>query len=391
LEKIEMKKTLVALAAIASVTAYSQTTVSIIGNVDFAGARISGTQSGAKGNTFSTNQGTGTTSAIKFVASEDIGGGNKITGFYELDPRTWANDDYALTFNPTSNVSTAVSATATGMLRGEAYIQAEGGFGSIKLGAPNSSGFDAHAVTSPLGTGVGSGYAAASNTLTTTLVSTRYSRSLRYDSPVMNGLKASFTYAPGNDEAAFLGSTGTYTARWIPNARNVSEIGLNYSNGPLNAAVTNISTAYQDNVTGWYGATFGSTVVTSAAALATKATIGGLNYNLGNTTLYVGMGSGGSRATSTAATKSDYSRFAVKHSMGPVDLIAQYTRQANTTVSTGAKVQANVQGMRADYNLSKTSAVYFGYEKFDTGTVAATTNTTSGTRTITSVGLRKSF
>jgi len=387
-----MKKTLVALAAIASVASYAQTTVSIIGNFDFAGARISGTQSGAKGNTFSTNQGTSSTSAIKFIASEDIGGGNKITGFYELDPRTWANDDYALTFNPASNVSTAVSATATGMLRGEAYVQAEGGFGSIKLGAPNASGFDAHAVASPLGTAVGSGYSAASNTLTNSLVATRYSRSLRYDSPVMNGLKASFTYAPGNDEAGFVSSTGgPYVARWIPNARNATEIGLSYSNGPLNVAVTNISTAYQDNVTGWYGATFGSTVVTSAASLSTKATIGGLNYKIDNTTLYVGMGSGGSRATGATALKSDYSRYAIKQNMGSIDLIAQYTRQANTTVSSGAKLQANVIGLRADYNLSKTSAVYLGYEKFDTGTIAATTNTTSGTRTITSIGLRKSF
>jgi len=386
-----MKKTLVALAAIASVTAYAQSTVSIIGNVDFAGARISGTQSGAKGTTFSTNQGTASTSAIKFVATEDIGGGNKITGFYELDPRTWANDDYAITMNAGSAASMAQTSTATGMLRGEAYIQAEGGFGSIKLGAPNSSGFDAHATSSPLGTGVGSGYAAASNTLTTTLITTRYSRSVRYDTPLVNGLKGSFTYAPGNDEDAVTNGTGLYVARWIPNAKQVTEFGLNYSNGPLNATYANINTGYQTYQTGWYAASQVVSATTALGALATKANIAAVNYKIADTTLYVGMGSGGSRATGTTATKSDYSRFAIKHSMGSIDLIAQYTRQANTTVSSGAKVQANVQGFRGDYNLSKTSAVYLGYEKFDTGTIASSSNTTSGSRTITSIGLRKSF
>jgi len=41
--------------------------------------------------------------------------------------------------------------------------------------------------------------------------------------------------------------------------------------------------------------------------------------------------------------------------------------------------------------LSKTTAAYLGYENFNTGTALATTGTTSGTRSITSVGLRKSF
>jgi predicted porin len=44
-----------------------------------------------------------------------------------------------------------------------------------------------------------------------------------------------------------------------------------------------------------------------------------------------------------------------------------------------------VTGLRADYNLSKTAALYIGYESYDNG--AATANET----TATAIGLRKSF
>jgi predicted porin len=51
-----------------------------------------------------------------------------------------------------------------------------------------------------------------------------------------------------------------------------------------------------------------------------------------------------------------------------------------------------VTGLRADYNLSKTAAVYLGYEKYDTGIAYdAKAPASTGERTITSLGLRKSF
>jgi predicted porin len=386
-----MKKTLVAMAALASVTAFAQSTVSITGNVDVAGTRLSGTMTGSKGTTFSQTLGTGSTSAINFEATEDIGGGTKITGRYEIDPRDWTNDNLATTMNAASTASMAQTATVTGLKRHQAFIGASGGFGSIKLGAPNAPSLEAHGASSPLGTGIGSGFAHATDTLTTRLSTARYSRSVRYDTPTINGLTGSFTYAPGADVDGSETAGGIYVIRQIPNARRATEVALKYSNGPLNIMVANVTTAYQTYQLGWYAASQVATDTTALASLGTKSNLAGASYNLGSTTLYVGMGSGGSRATTTAATKVDLSRYAIKHSMGQIDLIAQMTSVADTTVSTGAKVTQKVQGFRADYNLSKTAVAYLGYEKLDTGTVASTANTTSGTRTLTSVGLRKSF
>jgi len=388
-----MKKTLVALAAIASVSAFAQTTVSITGNLDFAGARFGGTMAGAKGTSFTTGNGTASTSSINFTATEDIGGGSKITAFYGLDPRTLANDSLGSTNTIGSTTTGANAVTVTGLSRHEVYVQASGDFGSIKIGAPNAMGLDANGMGQPLGTGVGSGYATNSNTLMSRPAAARYSRSARYDSPVMNGLSAHFLFAPGGDQANVNDASATYGAFQFPNARRATEIALRYSNGPLNLIAVNIRGAAMTNVTGYYA--YSSEGVTTSAIASTNYNTVAANYKLGDTTIYTQMGSGGSInapavAASLASDKS--SRYGVKHSMGPIDLSVAYTKVMTTTVVlAGATVNQIVTGFNGTYNLSKTSAVYLGYEKYDSGTVGVTTNTTSGTRTITSLGLRKSF
>ena len=393
LEKLEMKKSLVALAALASVSAFAQTTVTLSGNMDVAGASISGTQTGQKGTSFTTTTGTSSTSVINLIAVEDLGGGTKVTAKYGLDPRSLTNDSYAVTNNAYQTTSyNPQSNTVTGLARDEAFIGIEGGFGSLKLGAPNAIGLDTHSTSSPLGTGIGGGYGIASGSMYQGVVTTRYSRSARFDSPVMNGLKVSAVYAPGNDEAAVAGTgVANYINRSIPDNRQVTELGLNYSNGPLNVQYANISTAAQTNPTGWYAVTSNSTgQTTSYGYVATKMSVLAANYNLGSTTLYYGLNNGGSNASTTSLLQSNGSRVAVKQTLGSIDLIAQYTT-IKTTTTANVATTAKVTGVRGDYNLSKTAAAYVGYENWDTGTTAATTDTTSGARKITSIGLRKSF
>jgi len=391
LEKLEMKKTLVALAAIASVSAFAQ--VTITGNLDMAGATQSGTQTGAKGSTVTTGQGTSSTSGIKITAAEDIGGGNVISAIYEIDPRTWANDGMGVT-NMTANGGSAYpvnpqGTTVTGLARHEAYVGITSSNGSLKLGAMNSVGFDAHAVSSPMGTGIASGYGVgATYMIRNAFRDTRYDRSVRLDSAVINGFKVSGLYAPGNDEAAVASSSAdSYVARNMPNNRKITEIGVNYSNGPLNVQWTNHQVAAQTNAVGYYGvvASATSTMTTTYGYVATKSNILGANYNLGSTTLYAAWWNGDSTASTTAVKRASGNRYAIKQNLGSVDLMAQYTQATHDTTT------AKVLGFRGDYNLSKTSAVYLGYENWDTGSAASATNTTSGTRKTTSVGLRKSF
>jgi len=385
-----MKKTLVALAAIASVSAFAQTTVSITGNLDFAGARFAGTMGGNKGTTLTTGNGTSSTSAINLTATEDIGGGTTITAFYGIDPRTMANDTTAST-NQVGSTSTSPNAvTVTGLLRHEAYVQASGDFGTIKLGAPNSIGLNVAGDSTPMGTSIGSGYSGHSNTQMNRVVTTRYSRSLRYDTPVISGLTASAVFAPGSDQAAVDLTSSSYGALQMPNARRVTEVGLKYSNGPINASMVNISQQSQQYPTGYY-----SVSDTSSSAIlnvATKYNLASANYNFGNTTLYIGGGTGGGmNVSSTSVTSVKTSRYGVKQTMGAVDLMATLTKTVSTAANATTSTTENVSGFQIVNNLSKTSAVYLGYEKWDTGSLGVASNTTTGVRNITSLGLRKSF
>ena len=389
-----MKKTLVALAAIASVSAFAQTTVSITGNLDMAGARFGGTMLGQKGTTITTGNGTASTSAINFIATEDIGGGTKVTAFYGIDPRTFANDSFGVSTIVDSQATAANGVTATGLSRHEVYVQASGGFGSLKIGAPNAMGLDANGMGQPLGTGVGSGYATNSNTLMARSAAARYSRAVRFDSPVMNGLSAHFLFAPGGDQVA-IDTGNSYGALQFPNARRATEVAFRYSNGPLNLIAVNIRGSAITNVVGYYSYASVSSVATTATSIgATNYNTVAANYKFGDTTIYTQMGSGGSLNVPTAATvlaSDKSSRFGLKHTIGAVDLAIASTTVNTAAVGTTGTVNQRVTGFNGTYNLSKTSAVYLGYEKYDSGVVAGTTNTTSGTRNITSVGLRKSF
>ena len=395
-----MKKTLVALAALAATSAFAQSSVTLSGNLDFAAASMTGTQVHAKGTTVSTGVGTSSTSVINLIAEETVKGGFKITAKYGLDPRSLANDSLAVTNNThgTSSGSTinVLGNTATGLSRDEAFIGISGGFGNLRLGAPNSIGLNSFQVASPLGTGVGSGYTGGStaSTMTNSFVQTRYSRSVRYDSPSFNGITLSALYAPGND-LAVLRVSNVAAAVLIPNARQATEFGLRYAAGPMTVSYAYVAQAAQANPTGWYSGT---------AQTLDKTAVSMLNasYVMGNTALSAGWNNGDRLASfgATDATAVDTNgyRLGIRHTMGNIDLLASYTRQtANSGGTTGARtdVTAKVIGLRADYNFSKTAAAYVGYENWDTGAAyseaAAASALTTGTRKIVSIGLRKSF
>jgi len=339
-----MKKSLVALAALASVSAFAQSTVTLSGNLDVAGANLGGTMPGAKSMSFGTSLGVSSTSVINIIATEDLGGGTSVTAKYGIDPRTLFNDSLGVTVNPRTDSTTTINPPATQnttFARDEAFIGITGGFGSVKLGAPNAPSLDTHSASSPLGTGVASGYSfvGGTNTMWTAVTQTRYSRSIRYDTPTVNGLTAAVQYAPGNDEAAVAGSTA-YQLRAVPNNRTVTELGLRYSNGPMNLAFTNVAQLAQTNPTGWYAVTASTAgQTTSLGYIGTKTNSLGANYNLGSTTVYYGYANGDSIASTTSQTKAVGQRVAVKYSMGATDIGVQYTTLKTT--ASGATSSAN--------------------------------------------------
>jgi len=375
-----MKKTLVALAAIAATASFAQSSVTISGNFDFAAVSKSGSIARANGTTVTTGQGSSSTSTIKITAVEDLGGGLKVTGLYEIDPRNWAED--GLRFESTGNSGTGgatsnIASTLTGLNVGDAYIMLSGGMGSIQLGRFTTFGLGVSGLGSPLGTAIGSGYTfnAVSGSGINSVVSTRSSgRSFKITSASMNGFTAGILHTPGNDQTYGV-STSTLS---IPNNRAMTEVALNYSKGPLNLGFVNISQPAQTNATGYLGGT-----TSSAGAAATSTNVYGANYNLGNLTVYGAAFNGQALTSSSTPANVGGWRAGVKFTMGKIDIIGQYNELRTTSASSETK--GTVTGARVDYNLSKTAAAYLGLEKHDSGATSA------NQLDMVSIGLRKSF
>jgi len=338
-----MKKSLIALAALAATASFAQSSVTLSGVADFATATVSGSQLNVKGTSITQNLGQSATSVINIIAVEDLGGGMKATVKYGLDPRGLATDAGALG-------------------RDELFVGIEGAFGNIRLGSPNSIGVTTYLSAAALGTGVGSGYGA----IVADYANIRYSRSARYDSPSFNGFTVSALYAPGNDQPVTSGAP----AQLIANGRQVTELGVSYANGPLTVAYANVAQAAQTNGT---------------AAVKTSSNILAASYKMGNTTLTAGWNDGDALASTTTALKSEGYRIGVRQDIGAIALMASYAEQKTNLV------KETVTGLRADYNLSKTAAVYLGYEDWDNTKATASSTVNSGTRKVTSLGLRKSF
>jgi predicted porin len=393
LENLEMKKTLIAIAALAATSAFAQSSVVLSGNLDFAASNVSGTQIGSNANTFATTTGTSSTSVIRLTAVEDLGNGTKATVSYGLDPRTLSNDALSNTGAQAVGSSGAFANVTTGLSRDAVFVGIEGKMGNLRLGSPNSLGLEAHFDSAPLGTGSGSGFAGNAGTMMNSVVNVRYNRSARYDSPAFSGFSASVLVAPGGD----LAQVDTQAATQTPNSRATTEAALKYSNGPLKVSLTGIMQDAQSNKTGYYSG------AQAAAAVPEKTsnTLLAANYKIGNTTLYAGMNTGDRLAAQSSASglavESKGQRFAIKHTMGKIDLYAsQTTQEVKGTASAATDVKSTVNGFGADYNFSKTTAVYGRYEEWKTGMAAAAgtagaTAGATGDRTTVSVGLRKSF
>ncbi|MCZ8293909.1 MAG: porin [Hylemonella sp.] len=213
-----MKKTLIAVAALAATTAFAQN-VTITGTLD-ATYRSSKTSTAA-GTDVNTSRlgkdGIGTT-GFTLSGNEDLGGGLKAVFLVEN------NFDV-------SNTGTegTTSATGTNNSTGQVFVGVEGSFGSLKLGAANSPTLTIQGGRAgSFGTKDGGRAALGANGYTTLmgLSVTRNDASFVYASPNFSGFSIGLAYAPKSDD----GTT--------PGAGALSDVGLNYANGPIAAGVS---------------------------------------------------------------------------------------------------------------------------------------------------------
>jgi len=379
LENLEMKKTLVAIAALAAFGAQAQSSVTIDGVAD------AGYQSlNLKGNTVTGFQGNGSsTSQINFRGTEDLGGGLKANFHVESDWNMVSNNaNTGAKTTPLTGLDGTLNNGAT-FGNGQLLVGLTGGFGSVHFGAINQNGLSAIALGQPFGTAIGGGYASVIR-VNAAASGVREDQSFRYNTPTFSGFAG--TFLKSNKQTKAVDSTAVQqtsfsTTLGAYDKQGVQEIGVTYANGPLAANYN--SAKFDGNGVGT--GTIESTVNTLAAAY----TMGAAKFMFLNQT---NKNTGAATVATTVDTS--YTSVAATYTMGQTVLMANIGGlKANAGSKNGEK--SSIVGIGADYNLSKTTALYARYESIDDKAsviaAAATIDGTDTKRTRTALGIRVGF
>ncbi|MEQ1659606.1 MAG: porin [Hylemonella sp.] len=339
-----MKKTLIAVAALAATTAFAQN-VTVIGTVD-ATYRSTTVDygNGTSGGQNAIGQNGSGTSNFTLVGTEDLGGGLKAIFNTEFD------------FNAGGQTTAIQNSTTTieGPIGGgQLFVGLEGAFGSIKLGKPNSPTLTVQGSRSAFGTKDGgrvgvatsAGIATSSGGSVMGTSVTRTAGSILYTTPNFSGFSAQLDYAPGAKTEAGIAETGATT-----------DIGAFYANGPIAAGVTRYTeaaagAASEKGLTSYYGSyNFG----------VAKVTLGGHQY----------------KQDSAGIDNAGYGA-AVDAPLSPaLTLSAHLVKVDDKAV---ADLDKTMMAVGLNYALSKRTSTYVRYvsEKADNATTAAQIKTGS--------------
>ncbi len=220
-----MKKTLIALAALAATSAFAQSTVTLSGSINYGvGTAVTGIHSYGNWK--------GDRTGITIAAVEDLGGGLKVTAAANM---RFSSD--------TSEQSRSYVSTVSG-LRGDnlfeqSSIAIDSSFGQVRVGRfTNAVG------VAPLHPFEDSGQSTAPHQA----ANGRFSSQIQYTSPTVGGFQV-FAFNAQKSGNVFHTSSGAgYSNAWNLSAANLatgltdatrranpSSVGINYRNGPVYA------------------------------------------------------------------------------------------------------------------------------------------------------------
>jgi len=314
-----MKKTLVAVAAMAAVTgAMAQAT--IYGNIDQAYAKSTTSVAGRQ-----TSNSTGMTSyqmgssQIGFKGEEDLGGGLKASFLHEMGVNTEMNDN--------------TSATR------QAYVGLSGGFGALRIGKQYSNAFGNLISADPFGANGGTGALYVGNVLIGNQGKSgdnplRQDDGIQYDLP---------TFIPGVKIGLTKVTLGADTGNGsLPKTGDSTGYAIQYASGPLNVGFTSDSIKAQS---------LAATGFTAAASSTTKLTTFAAGYDLGMAKITY---NDGKIMNNGRGVKTSMTGLAVP--MGAATLmVTSSTGKINTTAGDTA-----LKGMQygGNYALSKRTVAY---------------------------------
>lgn len=354
-----MQKKLIALAVAGIVWAplSAQAQVTISGLLDL-GVQISEQETAgvnAKNTTAGIHNGAAT-SSFKVTATEDLGGGMKVTGYIETDPPL--GTETGASFSNAPN-----------------WLQLSGSFGAITLGYMNNYALSASSASQPFGTGLASGYNGSFGRLEGLNVigspavvagggngarDIRIRHSVQYQLPQMGGFSGGIIYKFKNDDQAGAAAMGHM------------QLGASFSTGPLTVAVAHSTTEQQAN--------FGGQLANSNDLTHTMI---GANYKLGAFTIYGGYTM--SEASNSADVDATSMNAAVMYAFSPT--LAAGINIVEVDDDTTANADRDLFGLGLNYTMSKRTMAYVRYQSGDKNSAAAN----SGDYSDIAVGLVHTF
>ena len=396
-----MKKSLIALAALALVGAASAQTTDgkpgfqITGNLNagyvsqnYGGNKVSGFEQNLLG-----------TSNLYMRGLEDLGGGLKAHFMHGSDIQfmTTFGDQGVLPTFAGSGAPTAATLTNAGAQgtfgNDQKMVGISGGFGTVNFGTINNQSLYGGVVlfNPTVGTSYGGGYgsvicaslACAGN------YGVRADNTMEYKSPVMSGFQVFYqnaTKQKNNNQSTTVANFTT--ALGLQNQAGWTEVSAKYSNGPIVAQVTRLDT----DATG---------VAAIAAASQVKSHLDTMvaAYDLGNGLRIGAIRQAYLKNSTTAASVSDRTTtgFNAIYTMGANTfmLTSAQAKENNTLRATYGGKTSKFTGAQYRYDLSKMTSLQARWEKVDdlAGTFTANTQATwaDRVRTRSTLGLNVNF
>ncbi len=344
-----MKKTLIALAALAATAgvAHAQSSVTLYGIADaFVNSREDKTT--AAGVTTKLRQtrvdGSGLSSSRWGLrGSEDLGGG--LAAVFTLE------SGFDISTGANANNGGSSTANAGSVLFGrQASVGLKGGFGETRLGRQYTAYDSLRGVTNNT---------YDSNTFATTGAvwgtgvqdySNRINNAISYATPVFGGFSGSVVYGFGEDKTA------------TSSASNSASIQVRYANGPLLVGLAHQREKVTVGSTLFSGANFNSL---SSIAAGTASTVADTRkYNLVAASYDFGVAklTGSYNQAKNAGFKDKEYQVGVSVPFGAASLAAGYTHSKSTS-QTGATNDNDASGfsLLGTYDLSKRTTLYAGY------------------------------
>jgi predicted porin len=341
-----MKKSLIALAALAATGAFAQSTVTLSGTMDpsiYNEKRTYGNGYEVS-QTYMNNSRQGTT-GLTFAGVEDLGGGLRAVFNYTAEFNASAKSDGP---NPTTSNTTGLNFLGSG--GGQVFTGLRGNYGNLLLGAANNPSLGVQAGRQPFSTKTGGGFG---TTMGTSRV--RDNNSIQYSSPVLFGgltvaVSRAFGVAP--DAQAASGTT-LYSS-----ATPTTEVA-----GRNDASITWAAGAVRTGISRYVVDPTATTVSNTQTNLFTQ-------FDLGAHTLFIGA----HNETSAAQVQtSSYNVGARVNVMPNANILFNYGALKDlTTANTPA--DRTILGLGVKYDLSKRSSVYARYVAEKNDNVTATTS-----------------